>query len=161
MAGISGGPPSSWGRRMSIESMSVIEQTTATRDGRAPGKIRALIAKHLGVEIERVTDETHFANDLGADWLDRVELVIAIEDQFAGVEITDDDVDQMNVVADLIRCIERPDSERAGALAAHCRALRRSTSSSGRGPEPSGTRRSTRAPRPSSSRRVSVCPQRV
>ena len=86
---------------MSIESMSVIEQTTAMRDGLAPGKIRALIAKHLG-----------------ADWLDRVELVIAIEDQFAGVEITDDDVDQINVVADLIRCIERPDSERAGALAA-------------------------------------------
>ena len=98
--------------------MSVIEQTTAMRDGLAPGKIRALIAKHLSVEIERVTDEAHFANDLGADWLDRVELVIAIEDQFAGVEITDDDVDQMNVVADLIRCIERPDSERAGALAA-------------------------------------------
>jgi acyl carrier protein len=106
---------------MSIESISVIEQTTAMRDGLAPGKIRALIAKHLSVEIERVTDEAHFANDLGADWLDRVELVIAIEDQFAGVEITDDDVDQMNVVADLIRCIERPDSERAGALAAHCR----------------------------------------
>ena len=100
---------------MSIESMSVIEQTTVMRDGLAPGKIRALIAKHLSVEIERVTDEAHFANDLGADWLDRVELVIAIEDQFAGVEITDDDVDQMNVVADLIRCIERPDSERAGA----------------------------------------------
>jgi acyl carrier protein len=103
---------------MSIESMSVIEQTTAMRDGLAPGKIRALIAKHLSVEIERVTDEAHFANDLGADWLDRVELVIAIEDQFAGVEITDDDVDQINVVADLIRCIERPDSGRAGALAA-------------------------------------------
>ena len=103
---------------MSIESISVIEQTTAVKDDIASGKIRALIAKHLGVEIARVTDEAHFANDLGADWLDRVELVIAIEDQFAGVEITDDDVDQINVVADLIRCIERPDSERAGALAA-------------------------------------------
>ena len=109
------------GRRMSIESTSVIEPTTAKRDGLAPGKIRAVIAKHLGVEIERVTDEAHFANDLGADWLDRVELVIAIEDQFAGVEITDDDVDQINVVADLIRCIEQPDNERADALAAQGR----------------------------------------
>ena len=106
---------------MSIERMSVIEQTTATRDGLAPGKIRALIAKHLGVEIERVTDETHFANDLGADWLDRVELVIAIEDQFAGVEITDDDVDQIHLVGDLIRCVERPDSERVGAITANGR----------------------------------------
>jgi len=103
---------------MSIESMSVIEQTTAMRVGLAAGKIRALIAKHLGVEIERITDEAHFANDLGADWLDRVELVIAIEDQFAGVEITDDDVDQINVVADLIRCIEQPAGERADPIAA-------------------------------------------
>ena len=38
--------------------MSVIEQTTAMRDGLAPGKIRALIAKHLGVEIEREGFET-------------------------------------------------------------------------------------------------------
>ena len=108
------------GRMMSIASMPMIEQTTAMRDGLASGKIRALIAKHLGIEIERVTDDAHFAYDLGADWLDRVELVIAIEDQFAGVEITDDDVEQMNVVADLIRCIEQPD-ERAGAVAAHYR----------------------------------------
>src|SRR6476620_2056463 len=136
-----GVPPSSWGQMMSIANMPMIEQTSAIGNGLASGKVRALISKHLGVAIERVTDDAHFANDLGADWLDRVELVIAIEDQFAGVEITDDDVDQMNVVAVLIRCIERPDSERAGALAAHCRALRRSTSSSGRGPEPSGTRR--------------------
>jgi acyl carrier protein len=106
---------------MSIESMSVIEPTIAKSDGLAPGKIRALIAKHLGIEIERVTDEAHFANDLGADWLDRVELVIAIEDQCAGVEITDDDVDQINVVADLIRCIERPDSARADAPAVQSR----------------------------------------
>ena len=117
MAGY-GGTAEQWGRTMSIESISVIEQTSVMKGDIASGKIRALIAKHLGVEIERITDEAHFANDLGADWLDRVELVIAIEDQFAGVEITDDDVDQINVVADLIRCIERPDSERARTLAA-------------------------------------------
>ena len=105
---------------MSITSMPMIEQTTAMRDDLAPAKVRALIAKHLGVEIERVTDDAHFANDLGADWLDRVELVIVIEDQFAGVEITDDDVDQINVVGDLIRCIEKP-GERVGAIAAHYR----------------------------------------
>ena len=64
---------------MSIGNMPMIEQTTAMRDGLASGKVRALIAKHLGVAIERVTDDAHFAYDLGADWLDRVELVIAIE----------------------------------------------------------------------------------
>jgi acyl carrier protein len=44
-----------------------------------------------------------FTNDLGADSLDRVELMLAIEGQFAGVEITDDDVEQIQVVGDLIR----------------------------------------------------------
>ena len=112
-----GVPPSSWGRMMSIGNMPMIEQTTAMRDGLASGKVRALIAKHLGVAIERVTDDAHFAYDLGADWLDRVELVIAIEDQFVGVEITDDDVDRINVVADLIRCIEQGAGERAETIA--------------------------------------------
>ena len=50
-----------------------------------------------------VTSETHFTNDLGADLLDRVELMLSIEDQFVGVEITDDDVEQIQVVGDLIR----------------------------------------------------------
>jgi acyl carrier protein len=103
---------------MSIANMPMIEQTSAIGNGLASGKVRALIAKHLGVAIERVTDDAHFAYDLGADWLDRVELVIAIEDQFVGVEITDDDVDQMNVVADLIRCIEQLAGERAETIVA-------------------------------------------
>jgi len=97
----------------------MIEPATAMKDGLGWGKLRALIAQHLGVGIERVTDDAHFADDFGADWLDRVELVIAIEDQFAGVEITDDDVDQIHVVGDLIRCVERPDSERVGAITAN------------------------------------------
>ena len=59
--------------------------------------------KQLRVDIEFVTSETRFTNDLGADLLDRVELMLAIEDQFAGVEITDDDVEQIQVVGDLIR----------------------------------------------------------
>jgi acyl carrier protein len=55
--------------------------------------VRTLVAKQLGVDIEFVTSDTHFTNDLGADLLDRVELMPAIEDQFAGVEITGDDVE--------------------------------------------------------------------
>jgi acyl carrier protein len=65
--------------------------------------LRTLVAKQLGVDIESVTSETHFTNDLGADLFDRVELMLAIEDQFAGVEITDEDVEQIQVVGDLIR----------------------------------------------------------
>jgi acyl carrier protein len=54
-------------------------------------------------DVEFVTSETHFTNDLGADLLDRVELMLAIEDKFAGVQITDDDVERIQVVGDLIR----------------------------------------------------------
>ena len=77
-----------------------------TRAGLGSERLRRLIAQHFGVAVERVTDEAHFADDLGADWLDRIELMIVIEDQFVGVEITDDDADQINVVGDLIRHVE-------------------------------------------------------
>ena len=69
-------------------------------------EIRALVAKHLEIDIARVTDEAHFRHDLGAHWLDRLELLILIEDQFADIEILDDDADQIEVVGDLIRCVE-------------------------------------------------------
>jgi acyl carrier protein len=68
-------------------------------------EIRALIAEHLDADIERVTDDAHFIDDLGADWLDHLELMIKIEDRFAGLELTKDDADQIKVVGDLIRYI--------------------------------------------------------
>jgi acyl carrier protein len=77
------------------------------REGSANNDVRTVIANHLGIDVERVTDEAHFTYDLGADWLDRLELMIVIEDQFADVEITDGDVD-----GDLIRHIERVRNER-------------------------------------------------
>ena len=73
-----------------------------------------LIANQLGVDVKRVTDEAHFTDDLGADWLDRLELLIVIEDRFADVVITDEDVDQLEVVGDLIRHIESVDNEGRG-----------------------------------------------
>jgi len=76
------------------------------KEGFTSSDIRTLIAEHLGVDVERVTDEAHFINDLGPDWLDCLELMIVIEDQFAGLEIADDHVDQIKVVGDLIRYIE-------------------------------------------------------
>ncbi len=101
--------------------MSIIRSTSTQRalaviDERITSDaIRALIAQQLRVNVGCVTDEAHLANDLGADWLDRLELMIAIEDQFAGVEIVDDAVDQFEVVGDLIRFIQTMDHERASA----------------------------------------------
>jgi acyl carrier protein len=91
---------------MTMTSASSNRPTTAIAAGLAADEIRILIAQHLDVDIERVTDEAHFTDDLGADWLDRVELMIAIEDRFTDVEITDDDADQIDVVGDLIRHVE-------------------------------------------------------
>src|SRR5438034_6432176 len=88
---------------MNILSSS-IQQIPATRDRFI--EIRTLIAEHLDVDIQRVTDEAHFVDDLGADWLDRLELMIMIEDRFGGLEISDDDADQIKVVGDLIRYVE-------------------------------------------------------
>jgi len=88
------------------------QKATATGEVLASLDVRTLIANQLGVDVKRVTDEAHFTDDLGADWLDRLELMIVIEDRFADVEITDEDIDQVKVVGDLIRHIENVDNER-------------------------------------------------
>src|SRR5262249_21562357 len=97
---------------MTITSLKLSEKPTATREVLASNDVRTLIANHLGVYVKCVTDEAHFTDDLGADWLDRLELMIVIEDQFADVLITDEEVDQLEAVGDLIRHIENVDHER-------------------------------------------------
>ena len=97
---------------MTIASLRSSPKATATREVLASNDVRTLIANQLGVDVKRVTDEAHFTDDLGADWLDRLELMIVIEDQFADIVITDEDVDQIEVVGDLIRHIKGVDNER-------------------------------------------------
>jgi acyl carrier protein len=86
------------------------------------GRVRILIADYLGIDVSRVTAEAHFSEDLGADWLDRLELTILIEDEFAGVEISDGDVEQIEVVGDLVRHIEI-DNEKKGVKCRGARAV--------------------------------------
>ena len=88
---------------MNIGSSTPLQQVTPLKECLSINDVRTLVAKQLRVDIEFVTSEAHFTHDLGADSLDRVELMLAIEGQFAGVEITDDDVEQIQVVGDLIR----------------------------------------------------------
>ena len=68
-------------------------------------KVRSLIADYLGIDVKRVSDEAHFS-EFGMDRYDRLELIILIEDAFTGVEIKDDDADQIEVVGDLIHHIK-------------------------------------------------------
>jgi acyl carrier protein len=82
---------------------------------RLVAKVRSVIAEHFGIDANRLTDEARFRDDLGADWLDRLELMITIEDQVAGIEIDDVVVDQIDTVGDLMRVIESVDKSRADA----------------------------------------------
>lgn len=65
-------------------------------------RVREIIINELGVESEKVTDEASFVEDLGADSLDTVELVMAFEEEF-GIDIPDEDAEQMRTVGDAIR----------------------------------------------------------
>lgn len=69
------------------------------------GKIKALIAEQLGVDLDQVTDDASFIDDLGADSLDTVELVMALEEEY-GVDIPDEDVEKVTTVKDIIAYIE-------------------------------------------------------
>ena len=97
---------------MIIGDLASSKQTEAISAASVISDVRTLIASHLGVNVSRVTDEAHFIKDLGADWLDRLDLMMAVEEQFGGVEITDADVDRIELVGDLIRHVETWDNER-------------------------------------------------
>ena len=90
---------------MTLSTLSVTRRI-APQETFDSNKVSTLIADYLGIDIERVTDEAHFSDEFDMDRYDRLELMILIEDAFTGVEITDDDADQIEVVGDLIRHIE-------------------------------------------------------
>ena len=69
------------------------------------GKIKKMVADHLGIEETKVTDEANFIDDLGADSLDTVELVMAFEEEF-GSEISDSEAEKILTVGDAIKFIE-------------------------------------------------------
>ena len=64
-------------------------------------RVREIIINELGVEPEKVTDDASFVEDLGADSLDTVELVMAFEEEF-GIDIPDEDAEKMRTVGDAV-----------------------------------------------------------
>lgn len=71
----------------------------------AESKVKEIIINELGVDPEKVTSEASFVEDLGADSLDTVELVMAFEEEF-GVDIPDEDAEQMRTVGDAIQYLK-------------------------------------------------------
>ena len=69
-------------------------------------RVKKIVVEHLGVEEDKVTPDASFIDDLGADSLDIVELVMAFEEEF-GVEIPDDAAEKISTVKDAIDYIEQ------------------------------------------------------
>jgi acyl carrier protein len=65
-------------------------------------RVKEIIAKHLGIEPDKVTEDDNFIDDLGADSLDTVELALTFEDEFS-CEIPDDAAESMFTVGDVIK----------------------------------------------------------
>ena len=68
-------------------------------------KVKKIVADHLGIDEAKVTEESSFIDDLGADSLDTVELVMAFEEEY-GIEIPDDAAESILSVGDAISFID-------------------------------------------------------
>jgi acyl carrier protein len=68
-------------------------------------RVKKIVVEHLGVEADKVTEDASFIDDLGADSLDIVELVMAFEEEF-GVEIPDDAAEMIGTFKDAIDYID-------------------------------------------------------
>ena len=69
-------------------------------------RVREIIVNELGVELEKVTDDASFVEDLGADSLDTVELVMAFEEEFK-LDIPDEEAEKMRTVGDAVRYLNK------------------------------------------------------
>ena len=69
-------------------------------------RVKKIVVDHLNVEADKVTDNASFIEDLGADSLDTVELVMAFEEEF-GIEIPDDAAESIVTVGDAVKYIDK------------------------------------------------------
>jgi acyl carrier protein len=73
--------------------------------GDVEAKVREIISEQLGVSADEVTPEASFVEDLGADSLDIVEMVMALEEEY-GIDISDEDAEKIRTVKDVLSYIE-------------------------------------------------------
>ena len=77
-------------------------------------RVKKIVVEHLGVDAEKVVEGASFIDDLGADSLDTVELVMAFEEEF-GVEIPDDAAETILTVGDAVKFLKRTPANSAGS----------------------------------------------
>jgi acyl carrier protein len=80
--------------------------TVAERNPQIVEKVKQIIAEQLGVDENDISPSSSFVDDLGADSLDTVELVMALEENFS-IEIPDDDAEKIRTVNDAMEYIEK------------------------------------------------------
>ena len=84
-----------------------MDAQVASQKYRDAETVRKFIAEFQDIDVKDVTDEAHLTDDLGLDWLDQLELMVLIEEEFVGVDFfADTAAAQIELVGDLIRYIE-------------------------------------------------------
>ena len=68
-------------------------------------KLKSILSAQFGIDEDQITENTDVVNDLGADSLDVVEMMMSLEDEFA-VTIEDDKIAELKTVGDVVRCVE-------------------------------------------------------
>src|SRR5687768_9100970 len=101
-----------WGSSVGSESrISKSKRPSGMSD--VAERVKKIVVEHLNVDQEKVTDNASFIEDLGADSLDTVELVMAFEEEF-GIDIPDEDAEQMRTVGDAVSYMKKHSSGSAG-----------------------------------------------
>ena len=77
-------------------------------------KVKDIIVKQLGVKPEEVTEEANLTDDLGADSLDHVEVVMALEEEF-GAQVPDEEAEKIKTVGDAVRFIDAQNAQKAAS----------------------------------------------
>ena len=93
-----------WLRRP-FERLLLFEEVLEVADEDIAKKVTSMVAERMDVEEDKITNETHFVNDMQADSLDLAELVIDLEEEF-GVQISDEDAQKLETVGQAIQFIQ-------------------------------------------------------
>ena len=101
---------------MPVSSLSSIPVTPRQSGNLDTNDVRAFIAKRLDIDVKHLTDDAHLHDDFGLDWLDRLELLLLIEDEFIEIDASEEAANQLEVVSDLLQYIELTVKEKRGAM---------------------------------------------